>query len=127
MCIRDRGNGVASKPVTLHILHNGSRRLITALTDAAGNYATTWIPLPGEAGFYEVGADHPGAGTTPMQDSFTLLGMRASVTTIRHQLRGLGRVSGTFELQNLSGLPPHGLTISAVSYTPLTLPTISSV
>ncbi|HPY29322.1 MAG TPA: CARDB domain-containing protein [Verrucomicrobiota bacterium] len=107
------GNGVASKPVTLHILHNGSRRLITALTDAAGNYATTWIPLPGEAGFYEVGADHPGAGTTPMQDSFTLLGMRASVTTIRHQLSGLGSVSGTFELQNLSGLPLHSLTISA--------------
>lgn len=114
------GAGVAFKPVTIHIVHNGTTRLVAAITDAGGNYSVVWTPLPGEAGLYELGADHPGASTTTTQDTFILRGLRANVGSVSHSLPGLGAVNGEFELQNLSSLP-----LTALAGTIVTTPNVS--
>ena len=115
------GVGVAYKPLTIHIGHNGTTRLISAITDASGDYSVVWNPLPGEAGLYELGADHPGASTTTVQDMFILRGMRASVGSLQHHLSGLGTLTGEFRLENLSSLP-----LTALSTQVATTPNVSA-
>lgn len=114
------GAGVAFKPVTIHIVHNGTTRLVSAITDAGGNYSVVWTPLPGEAGLYEIGADHPGASTTAGQDTFILRGLRANVGSVSHSISGLGTVNGEFQLVNLASLP-----LTALAGTVVTTPNVS--
>lgn len=59
--------------VNIHIRVGGTERIIAALTNSAGDFSTTWQPLPGEGGDYEIGAAHPGVSTAPTQDAFALL------------------------------------------------------
>lgn len=63
--------------VNIHIYLRGTHRVISALTDAQGRFTATFTPLPGEAGFYEIGAAHPGSQVAAIQDSFTLQGIKA--------------------------------------------------
>src|SRR5262249_1810907 len=46
--------------VDIYIYVRGTTRVISAITDASGNFSLTWQPLPGEAGFYQIGAVYPG-------------------------------------------------------------------
>ncbi|MBK9137279.1 MAG: Ig-like domain-containing protein [Verrucomicrobia bacterium] len=107
------GSPVPFKLVNIHVLHKGARRIISAVTDADGNYAITWTPLPGEAGYYEVGADHPGVSTTAAQDAFRLLGMKPSVSVISHQMVSLTTLTGAFQLENLTDVPLQALQVRA--------------
>ncbi len=109
----DLGAPAAFKLVNVHIVHNGIRRVISALTDAQGRYAIQWTPLPGEAGAYAVGADHPGIAAPEAQDRFTLLGLKANPSTLRRQMNSLTTLAGEFQLQNLADLPLHGLSAQA--------------
>lgn len=100
--------------VNLHLHVRGTHRVISALTDEAGRFAVTFQPLPGEAGLYEVGAAHPGAGDAPLQDSFTLHGLRvAPIEPVR--LTERSSVTGTFVLENLGDRPLSGLAVTVVS------------
>ncbi|HXI51680.1 MAG TPA: CARDB domain-containing protein, partial [Candidatus Saccharimonadales bacterium] len=98
--------------VNLHIYLRGTKRIISALTDSTGHFATTFTPLPGEAGFYEIGAAHPGVATASIQDSFTLFGLQAAVPSSPLTLVEGATATGQIAFVNLGELPLHGLAVS---------------
>jgi subtilase family serine protease len=109
------GVGVPSKLVNLHILTRGTMRVISALTDSGGNFATTWQPLPGEAGFYQIFATHPGVSSVPVQDEFRLVGMRANPASVDFKAVEGSSSTGSVAIENLSDLPLTGLSVTVVS------------
>ena len=101
--------------VSIHLNVRGTKRVIAAFTDDAGEFSTTFYPLPGEAGQYTVGAAHPGEGDAPVQDAFTLLGMRAeppeaAVTVIE----GADPLAGQITVRNLADVPLTGLAVQSL-------------
>lgn len=96
--------------VNVHITVRGTRRIVAALTDAQGNFATTFYPLPGEAGRYEIGAAHPGETSAPVQDSFTLVGMRFDPPELAIDLPAQSSLTGHVTLVNLTEIPLTGIT-----------------
>lgn len=103
--------------VNIHLTVRGTKRIFSAITDDSGNFTIVFTPLPGEAGFYEIGAAHPGAASAPIQDSFTLFGMKAetvaSLKTTEHS-----SVTGQISFQNLGDIPLTGLTVDVLSHPP---------
>ena len=97
--------------VSIHIYVRETQRTIAALTDALGNFTTTWQPLPGEAGFYEIGAAHPGDSDTPVQDSFTLYGMKANPASLSLTIAEQSTAAGVIRILNQSDLPLTGLQV----------------
>jgi hypothetical protein len=99
--------------VNLHLRVRGTTRIISALTDEAGRFATTFNPLPGEAGLYEIGAAHPGLETAPTQDSFTLVGLKPGpIEPVR--LSEHSSIAGVVTLSNLGDLPLTGVQIQVL-------------
>jgi len=115
---RAGGLPAAHSLVSIHIRVRGTTRTIAALTDSQGRFATTWQPLPGEAGFYEIAAGHPGVSDPATQDSFYLLGMRAQPATPSVRLSEGSSVGGTVQIENLSDVPLTGLAVELVSKPP---------
>src|SRR5690606_30472768 len=85
-----------------------------ALANSAGNFATTWTPLPGEAGFYEIGAAHPGETNAPAQDSFSFYGMNAIPSSPSIALNGNNSVTGAVEIVNAGDLPLTGIAAQVI-------------
>ena len=110
------GSGVAAafELVSVHLSVRGTKRVLTGLTDAGGNYAITFQPLPGEAGVYAVGADHPGVANPPPQDSFTLLGLRVDPPAALRVIAGLS-ATNTLVVQNLANVSLAGLTAAPIA------------
>ncbi|MCD0463182.1 dockerin type I domain-containing protein [Roseiconus lacunae] len=108
------GQPASLQSVHVHIKRGSTQRLLTALTDADGNYTVTFVPLKGEAGFYQVGASHPGTDSFEIQDSFTLVGLRLSSPEISVQ-EGSESV-GTVRIQNLSNVDVAGLAVEILDY-----------
>jgi hypothetical protein len=73
------GGPVMMQDVSVFIESRGTLRTLTATTDATGNYSIDFVPLPGEAGIYEISAGEPG---TPVpetaSDSFEILAFRST-------------------------------------------------
>lgn len=109
------GAGVQAKLVNIHILVRGTERVISALTDADGNFATTWQPLPGEGGFYQIFATHPGVSSAPVQNEFRLVGLRADPASAAFTVVEGATRSGSVAIENLSDVPLTGVTVSVVS------------
>lgn len=105
-------------PVNLHIYLRGTHRIIQDLTDANGNFATRFTPLPNEAGTYQIGAAHPGDADAPVQATFNLLGMQLAPLTSSVLVREGGTTTGTVSVVNLGSLPLTGLAASIVSQPP---------
>ncbi len=95
--------------VTVRVQLRGTRRVLTALTDANGNFSVVFQPLPGEGGAYQIGAAHPAVLTDPIQDQFTLLGMRADPNQPAVVLQAGGSATGALTLQNLSDVALSGI------------------
>ncbi len=94
--------------VNISLQLRGMTRVISALTDEVGRFAVTFTPLPGEAGFYEIGAAHPGMASAPIQDSFTLHGLKAEpVAALKIAEGGTSNLKVT--IQNLGDRPLSGL------------------
>lgn len=108
------GNPTPSVLVNIHIKLRGTTRLISALTKADGSFRTTWNPLPTEAGFYEVGAAHPGVDATEPQDSFTLIGLRVDPAQRSFRVIEEASTSGSVRVMNLSPIPITGLAVEVV-------------
>ena len=104
--------------VNLHLSVRGVRRIISALTDASGNFSTVFTPLPGEAGNYSVGAVHPGETEAPVQDTFTLLGFRAEPGEVSARMLAGETVVVGIDLANLSDAPLSGLAATLISPPP---------
>ncbi|WP_168442257.1 CARDB domain-containing protein [Pontiella desulfatans] len=71
--VRSGGTKAPFVTVNLHIRVGGAERVVSAVTDANGDYELEWTPLPNEGGDYEVGACHPGLSEAPTQDTFAIL------------------------------------------------------
>jgi hypothetical protein len=104
----------ANQPVTIRVLVQGTRREIHVLTDASGNFSTVFQPLPGEAGRYTIGADHPGVTTDVAQDQFSLVGMRAEPRSLELRVVPGSPISGTLRLVNLGDVPLSGLASAVI-------------
>jgi hypothetical protein len=102
--------------VNIHIELRDTRRVISALTDANGDFAATWQPLPGEAGSYEIAAAHPGVADPESQDTFLLFGMRAYPDFLDLKIIEAGTVTGAVDIVNAGDLT---LTALAVQLTNL--------
>ena len=109
------GLGVPSQLVNLHILARGTARVISALTDGSGNFGITWQPLPGEAGFYQLFATHPGVSSVPVQDEFRLVGLRATPASVALRTVEGSPSAGSAVLENLSDLALTGLAVTVLS------------
>ncbi|HOC01340.1 MAG TPA: CARDB domain-containing protein, partial [Verrucomicrobiota bacterium] len=112
-----RSNGLPASEgsfVNIHVYVRGTHRVISALVDRQGRFATTWQPLPNEAGFYEIGAAHPGEADAPVQDTFLLVGM--SIEPAESDLRIVegSSVKGQLRLVNLSIEPLTGLSWNVI-------------
>ncbi|MEP0841894.1 MAG: hypothetical protein HRF43_04200, partial [Phycisphaerae bacterium] len=99
----------ADVPVTIRVRVQGTRRIIKAQTNAAGHFAALFNPLPTEAGFYEVGADHPAIPTDQTQDTFTLVGMRTSPLAGSLTVTPGGNGQSSLVLRNLGDTPLSGI------------------
>ena len=111
---RGGGGPAANTLVGIQVVHDGLRRNIAALTDGSGNFTATFYPLPGEAGFYGVGAGHPGLAEQSVQDTFTLLGMAIKPGTVRHEIVENATASGLLTVSNLSNIALSGLAAEVV-------------
>ncbi len=104
---------VPNVPVSLRILVNGTRRVLKTLTDASGNYLTTFRPLATEAGHYTVAAAQPEVTEDVVQDDFDLIGVGADPAGLDLRLAVNQPLSGELDLRNSSDLPLTGLTAVA--------------
>jgi hypothetical protein len=115
--------GSATKPggapaafslVNIHIRRGQTERVIGALTNSAGEFSTSWQPLPGEGGEYEIGASHPGVTTAPTQDTFAILTAQTSFPTgtIGLDEGDAATFTGTITNPTLRGL--NGLSLQAI-------------
>ncbi len=111
---RPDGQPAPHVPVHLHLAVRDFRRVLLAITDATGQFATLFRPLPGEGGLYTVGACHPGQAEAPVQDSFTLLGMRAEPKQLAITLVAGESATGTIAIHNLAELPLADLAAAAI-------------
>lgn len=101
--------------VNIHIYVRGTHRVISALTDASGNFSTAWHPLPGEAGAYEIGAAHPGDANAAAQDSFMLFGLNAVPAVTSVTLMGQTVVTGAVQVVNAGDTPLSGIAVQALN------------
>jgi hypothetical protein len=109
----DNGDPAPNAQVTIRVRVQGTRRVISALSDAQGDFQALFQPLPTEAGFYEVGADHPGVPTDSTQDTFILVGMRANPQNSSPTVPPGGQGQSQFTLRNLGDTPLSGITAMA--------------
>src|SRR5262249_24970155 len=100
--------------VNVYVRHAGTVRVFSALTDQDGIYAATFMPLPNEAGFYQLGADHPGVPEPQVanQDQFNLLGMQAVPSKPSQTVIAGSTVTGTVQIISLSPIDLTQLTVT---------------
>jgi hypothetical protein len=101
------------RTATVRVNVNRVRRVLQVVSDANGNFNATFYPIPGEAGVYTIGADHPRVREDVVQDQFTLLGMSAVPWALNVRLAPNVPTNGVIELRNLSPLPLTGVSVSA--------------
>ncbi|NQT18153.1 MAG: hypothetical protein HQ592_00500 [Planctomycetes bacterium] len=106
------GAPIPGVPVSVRILRNGFRRVISAETDAGGAFSVLFNPLVNEAGTYEVAAARPGVAEDLVQDTFVLFGMKLDVSEHGYDLTPGTPLQGEVTLTNITDLPLTGLTAS---------------
>jgi hypothetical protein len=111
----DNGQPAANEPVNVHVTVRDTRRVIAAVSDAGGNFAVNFTPLPAEAGTYQLGAAHPGVTAAPVQDAFTLLGMKITPPVMALKVIEQTAANGSVLIQNLSETPLTALAVTIVS------------
>ncbi|KQP49886.1 CARDB domain-containing protein [Pseudorhodoferax sp. Leaf274] len=106
------GQAAANTAVKVMVRVGTVERLLDATTDASGKFSVDFVPLPGEAGVFEIGAGFAGDKDFTVQDSFKLLGIEASVPYIRAMGTNETPLAGSFVLENMGNVPLTGLTAS---------------
>jgi len=101
------------RTATVRINVNRVRRLLNVVSDAQGNFNATFQPIPGEAGLYTIGADHPRVRQDLVQDQFILMGMSAVPWLLNVRLAPNVPTNGYIDLRNLSPLPLTGVSLTA--------------
>jgi hypothetical protein len=114
--------------VNIFIDNAGIERTISALTNSAGQFSTTFTPLPNEGGLLQLAAAHPGADFASVQDEVRVYGLKADPSPISIILAESVEKTGALNLTNAVNLPISGLTVTTMDlpngmvFTP-TLPT----
>ncbi len=103
------------KLVNVHILVRGTERVISAVTNALGDFSITFKPIPGEAGNYTIFATHPGVATGSAQDQFALIGFAAVPTNLSLDIIESQSAAGEVMLRNQSEVSLTGLSVTIVS------------
>ncbi len=103
------GTPAANVPITVRVLVNGTRRVLTAITDNNGQYLTTFRPLPTEAGHYSLAAAQPEVTADVVQGQFELIGIGANPMALDARLAVQQPLTGFVTLTNLSDHPLSGL------------------
>jgi len=98
--------------VIVAVKNNGNVRELSAFTDGSGNFTSTFKPLAGEGGQYQVNAYFPNNPTedTAPEDSFKLLGMRFTSNGVSNKVIANQAFTGQVSLQNLTDVALNGLT-----------------
>jgi hypothetical protein len=103
--------------VTIQLENKGTRREVTAFTDANGRFVRQFAPPAGEGGTYRLNAYFPGNSQEDAlpEDSFTLLGMQFEqgdqrLSQLAQRITEGTTFTGSVQLQNLSGIALTGLT-----------------
>ena len=110
------GNPVANMGVNVYLIVMGSRTTGTAISDANGNYSTTYTPRYSESGYYQVGSCAYGTYSNDVHDSFDIPGMsRVSNDFIIWQPYQYDTLTGTVEIRNRSRIPISNIQINTVS------------
>lgn len=107
------GSKVASQNVEVFIIADGFRKTLTATTDAAGNFQTSWTIQNSPYGQYRLGARFPGDNTETVSATFDIL----SLNVVTHDVQPVVNesVSGYFNVYNPCGRDLTGATIEALS------------
>ena len=95
--------------VNLHITNNGIKRVISAVTDAAGRFTAEFTPLAGEGGTFQFAAGHPGLSTVAVQDEIRVLGLTASPASLDLHINENSSQMVRLTLANLCDVPLTGL------------------
>ena len=102
--------------VNVHVRVQGMLQVVSAFTDAQGNFQLQYQPLPGAGGLHTVGAAHPGQAAAPVQGSFTLWGLGAQAPPA--VLAPQAELAGVIALENLGDVPVSGLEATVVAAPP---------
>ena len=103
----------ANVPITVRVIADGQfRRVLTATTDANGNYTTTFTPLSTEAGLYTVAAAHPAVVEDVIQTQFELVGMETDSTDLSLRVVPDTPLTGTITVTNLGSVRLSGLSVA---------------
>jgi hypothetical protein len=126
---KENGQPAGSSMVNIHIKLDGTTRIISAVTNALGQFSTTWTPLANEGGLYTIGATHPGTATAPSQDAFEILTMGLTAPSQINMLEA-ETVVVEATLRNPNGRALHGVAMkvsgapAGLSITPLVSNTV---
>ncbi|MDD4968723.1 MAG: CARDB domain-containing protein [Paludibacter sp.] len=95
----------ASVKVDVYLLSNGTRKVLTAITDAQGNYSVQFTPMIDESGHFDIGACYPDEGLNTIQDAFDILGVKRTSTDYITWLTKVGDpYIGTLQVKNTSNI-----------------------
>ena len=110
------GNPVADLGVNIYLMVMGTRTTGTAVSDANGNYSTTYTPRYSESGFYQVGSCAYGTYSNEVHDSFDIPGMsRVSNNFIIWEPYQDETLTGTVEIRNRSRIPISNINVNTIS------------
>jgi hypothetical protein len=94
----------------------GSRTTGTVISDANGNYSTTYTPRYSESGFYQVGSCAYGTYSNDVHESFDIPGMsRVSNDFITWQPYQYDTLMGTVEIRNRSRISIGNIQVNTIS------------
>lgn len=106
------GKPATKVDVDVYIICDGIRTTLRAKTDAAGQFAVTYQPTSGVFGHCIVGACYPGEGLEDEQDTFDILGLKATSTSALVWDIALGdENTKTLSVRNPTGVDLTGFTI----------------
>ena len=110
------GNPVSEMGVNVYLMVMGTRITATAVSDANGNYSTTYTPRYSESGFYQVGSCAYGTYSNDVHDCFDIPGMsRVSSDFVIWTPYQNETLTGTIEIRNRSRIPINNINVSTIS------------
>ncbi|MGE4285433.1 MAG: GLUG motif-containing protein, partial [Phycisphaerae bacterium] len=111
----DGETAAANVDVDIYVIVDGSRRVVTTTTDASGNFAASFIPLPTESGHYIIGACYPAMGSVVEQDAFDILGFERTDRSYITWDMTVGQVrTAGIQLHNRSLVDLSGFTVETI-------------
>ena len=101
-------------PVAVWLFTAGTTRALPVTTDASGNGAAIFTPLPVEVGLVQYGVALPGQPAPAASGSFTIIGMNLSAQSQLPQLVVGVPQTNTLLLNNLTSVPLTGITATVL-------------